>query len=324
MKSETRKEFIIKATLAGATLTSGLKAFSKALEDAAYNDLSPVASDSQATQKISIFSKNLQWLDYKAMADAAARMGFDGVDLTVRSKGHVLPQRVEEDLPKAVEAVRKAGLNIYMLTTEIVNAEDPFTERILKTAQQLGIGYYRMGWFKYLGDISISKNLESFKSAMTKLEKLNKKYNIHGAYQNHAGAGFGAAVWDLWMVIKDLDPRWIGCQYDVRHATVEGANSWLLGLELVHQHIRTINLKDFQWTLKDNKWEEENVPLGNGMVNFKKYLELLKSYRNNPLISVHYEYPLGGAESGADKLTINKELVIEAMQKDLITLKKWL
>lgn len=324
MNSQTRKEFLIKAALAGTTLSSGFKAFSMLAKEATYNNLPPAAASDKSAGKISIFSKNLQWLDYNSMAATAAKLGFDGVDLTVRSKGHVLPERVEEDLPKAVEAVRKAGLDVYSLTTEITKAEDPYTERILKTAHQLGVGYYRMGWFKYLEKISIAKNLYTFKSTMIKMEKLNKKYNIHGAYQNHSGAGFGAAIWDLWMVIKDLEPRWIGCQYDIRHATVEGANSWILGLELLQPYIKTINIKDFIWALKDGNWSEENVPLGKGMVNFKKYLELMKGHKYHGLISVHYEYPLGGAEAGADKLTIEKEKVIEAMQKDLVTLKTWL
>jgi hypothetical protein len=33
------------------------------------------------------------------MAKAATEIGFDGVDLTVRPKGHVLPDNVEKDLP---------------------------------------------------------------------------------------------------------------------------------------------------------------------------------------------------------------------------------
>jgi len=56
--------------------------------------------------KICIFSKHLQWLDYQGMAQTAADIGFDGIDLTVRPDGHVLPQRVREDLPKAVQAVK--------------------------------------------------------------------------------------------------------------------------------------------------------------------------------------------------------------------------
>src|SRR6204780_2192531 len=60
--------------------------------------------------KICVFSKHLQWTDVAEAAAIARDIGFDGVDLTVRPGGHVLPERVEADLPAAVEVVRGAGL----------------------------------------------------------------------------------------------------------------------------------------------------------------------------------------------------------------------
>src|SRR4030043_635172 len=44
----------------------------------------------EKTWRIGIFSKHLQWLGYREMADAAARLGFDHVDLPVRPGGHGL------------------------------------------------------------------------------------------------------------------------------------------------------------------------------------------------------------------------------------------
>jgi hypothetical protein len=41
-------------------------------------------------------------------------------------------------------------------------------------------------------------------------------------------------------------------------------------------------------------------------------------------VSVHYEYPLGGAEHGASEITLKREDVISAMRKDLTTLKQYL
>jgi hypothetical protein len=86
-------------------------------------------------------------------------MGFDGVDLTVRAKGHVLPERVVEDLPKAVGAVRKAGLEVNIISTDIADANDPSTEKILKTASSLGISTYRTGWFTYQKNLDIPANI---------------------------------------------------------------------------------------------------------------------------------------------------------------------
>ena len=75
------------------------------------------------------------------MAEAAAEMGFDGVDLTVRPKGHVLPEKVESDLPKAVEAMRKVGFSPFIMTTAVQDANDPTDQNVLSTASKLGFQY---------------------------------------------------------------------------------------------------------------------------------------------------------------------------------------
>jgi sugar phosphate isomerase/epimerase len=76
--------------------------------------------------------------------------------------------------------------------------------------------------------------------------------------------------------------------------------------------------------MNGNKIEEENVPLGRGIVDFKKYFDLVKQYNITGPISIHYEYPLGGAENGDKKITIPGEQVLSAMKMDLETLKGWL
>jgi sugar phosphate isomerase/epimerase len=274
--------------------------------------------------KICVFSKHLQWLNYTDMASAAAEMGFDGVDLSVRAKGHVLPERVAEDLPKAVAAVRKAGLEVYIISTDIANASDPQTEKVLKTAAGLKIFNYRTGWFTYRKDLDIPDNIEIFKSQFSGLQEINKKYGLHADYQNHSGEGFGSSIWDLWLSIKDLDPRYIGSQYDIYHATVAGAHSWPVGLELLHKYVHTTDIKDFRWELNQGKWKLTPVPLGDGMVDLRKYLSLVKKYNIPGPITLHCDYSSGGSESGATTLTIPGNDVLKAIKKDLGVLKNLL
>ena len=325
MKS-SRRNFIKKSMLATAVISSGLNAEAKAENNEKNADpdfISQNAKDNDSF-KISVFSKNLQWLDYAEMAKVAAEIGFDGIDLTVRPKGHVLPERVEEDLPKAVTAIQEAGLQVYMITTGITMTNDPLAERILKTASSLGIRHYRMGWINYDERIGIEENLKKIKNQLNELALLNKKYSIQGEYQNHSGIYFGAPIWDLHSVLQQIESPWIGSQYDIYHATIEGANAWPIGLKLLKPYIKSINIKDFQWTKKEGRWLVESLPLGEGMVNFKEYLKLLKQTDISVPVSIHYEYALGGAESGATTLTIEKEYIITAMKKDLATLKNYL
>lgn len=269
------------------------------------------------SREVCIFSKHLQWLDYNAMAETAADIGFDGVDIPVRPGGHVLPEKVEDDLPRAVEAVRNVGLDVAMMTTGIVDARDSNTEPILRIASELGIGYYRMGYLRYNQSLGVAKTLESYKSQFRDLAEMNKHYKIHGAYQNHAGTRVGGPVWDLWEILRDLDPRWIGCQYDVRHATVEGGFSWPLGLKLLSSYIKITAIKDFRWSKIHGKWDDESCPLGEGMVDFKKYFEIVKQRDIDGPISVHFEYPIMEASEQETSAEERRKKTIKVMQNDL-------
>ncbi|MFN7117594.1 MAG: sugar phosphate isomerase/epimerase family protein [Saprospiraceae bacterium] len=269
-----------------------------------------------------LFSKHLHWLDYARMAETAATLGFDGVDLTVRPGGHVEPQRVKEDLPIAVNLLQKAGLQVKTITTAIESVDSPFAEDIIKTAGNLNIQYYRLGWIKYDANKSLEEDLKRIKKQLKALNDLNRKYNIRGAYQNHAGNSFGAAVWDLWSVLKELDSEWLGSQYDLRHAMVEGLHAWENGFELLTPFINTLTVKDFYYTNVKTGDPLQNVPLGEGIVKWDAFFKKLKEKNIKVPISLHCEYPLGGADQGQKMLTIPESEVLNALKRDLAVVKK--
>src|SRR6185369_724825 len=128
----TRRKFLTNSMLTTAGLYSGVLLAGK-------NPEGPSVPADDLAWKLSVFSKTLHWMDYASMASAMAEMGFDGIDLTVRPEGHILPERVTDDLPRAVEIIKKAGLDVYSIVTAISDADDPLTEKILKTASGLGI-----------------------------------------------------------------------------------------------------------------------------------------------------------------------------------------
>lgn len=266
---------------------------------------------------VSLFSKHLQFLDYNDMAEAAAEMGFEGLDLTLRPGGHIEPERVTDDLPKAVESMKRHGLQPLMMTTNVTDATDSLSSTLLETASQQGLKFYRTGWLTYPEDKAIPKSIAEYAQQFKELEALNQKLGMHGGYQNHAGNHVGAPIWDIHQILHGRNPEYMGCQYDIRHAVVEGGSSWELGLKLIKDLINTIVIKDFKWGQVAGKWKPINVPLGEGMVDFPRYFSLLKKYKINVPISLHLEYELGGAEHGAKKITIDKKEVFKQMKRDL-------
>ncbi len=327
----SRRNFIAKSMLTAAGVTAGVKTNILRGDSLTSNPANPVFPGQVDKDgfKISIFSKHLHWLDYKDTAKALADMGFDGADLTVRPGGHVLPEKVETDLPKASEAMSKEGKKIYMITTSVIDADDPVSEKVLKTASSLGIKHYRTGYLNYNDKNPVRNDVAKFHQQLWKLATLNAKYSISGEYQNHSGnygqgIYFGAPIWDLAAALEKINSPWLGSQYDVYHATVEGANAWTVGLRLISQYIRSVDIKDFRWMEKDGKVRSVTIPLGEGMVDFKTFFTILKEYNVSVPLSMHFEYPLGGAENGNKELTMKKEDVLAAMKKDLDTLKKYL
>jgi sugar phosphate isomerase/epimerase len=267
--------------------------------------------------RVHLFSKHLQFLNYRDMSEAAAELGFDGLDLTVRPNGHVIPEKVTDDLPKAFEAMKSFGLSPKLLTTNVTNANDSGERTVLETASKSGFTHYRMGWLTYPEEKTIAESQELYGNQFKNLEVLNKKLRLVGCYQNHAGKHVGAPVWDMPPIFKVTNHEYIGAQYDIRHAVVEGGNSWELGLRLIKPFIKSIVIKDFKWGQVDGKWRPVNTPLGEGMVDFVRYFSLLKKYKINVPVSLHLEYDLGGAEHGASKITIDKKEVFTQMKKDL-------
>ena len=242
------------------------------------------------SQSIAIFSKHLQWLDYPAAAQAAAEAGFDALDIPVRPEGHVLPERAKEDLPRAVEASREAGLGVTMITTAITGADDPHAEAVLETAARLGIRHYRMGWVPY-GDKGVRRTLDDMVPRWRELAALNEQLGIHGGYQNHSGLSLGAPIWDLLLVLEEVGSPWLGCQYDIRHAVVEGAFSWVRDLEVIAPFIDTLVAKDFAWGPREEGLRVLDVPLGTGLVPLAEYVAELRRLGVSAPFSMHFEYP---------------------------------
>src|SRR5512140_3310143 len=61
---------------------------------------------------MTLYSISLQWAGYEEAADTAAKSGWPAIGWTVRGGGHVLPENVVRDLPKAVAAAKNAGLQV--------------------------------------------------------------------------------------------------------------------------------------------------------------------------------------------------------------------
>lgn len=286
----------------------------------------PAAARGPFRGTLCLFSKPVPQLNWQELAQAAKRAGFGGIDLTVRSGGHVAPERAPADLPQAVAAIRDAGLQVPMITTELLTADDPTAEPILSAAGKLSIPFLKPGYYHYKF-VNVLKELEEAGERFRGLVELAGKHGVQVGYHNHDGY-IGAPTWDMARVIEPLDPHSCGYYYDLSQATTEGGvGGWKIAAHLVMPRLKMIAAKDFVWKeVSPHRWQAQNCPLGEGMSHWKEFLQTLAQSDFHGPITVHEEYSIPGV-SDDQGIALTRATVPEVMaaaKKDLDYLKSLL
>ena len=276
----------------------------------------PGAARAEAgTPEFCIFSKHLQGLGFDQIADIAAGVGANGIEAPIRPGGHVEPERVEEELPKLVDALRKSGLQLTILTSGIneVSAAQ-HTEKVLRTAKALGVRRFRMGFCRYDLSQPIWPQLAAWGAKFKDVIRLSREIGIQPLSKNHSGRDYvGGPVWDVYSLMKDYPAREWAFAFDLYHATVEGGKSWPLEVNLVRDHVGAAYFKDFRWGAKG----VETCRLGEGVVNREAVGMLKKAGFNGP-VSLHVEY----LEPRRKEPNYVQEAIV-ATRRDLAVLKEW-
>lgn len=304
--SVSRREFLAANVAVGSTL-------------ALANCLTARAAETERVApakhyKIIGFSKPFRDFGPEQTADLVAEVGWDGIECPIRSRDtHIEPTRVEEDLPRMVEALQKRGKEVTLVTTDITKL-NPAAEKILRAMAKLGIKTYRLGFEKYPPGQHPSKKLTEFGAALKDLAAFNQEIGLRAGYQNHSGENYvGAPVWDLWTIMKNLDPKQMGVCFDIAHATIEGGLSWPIEARLMQPHFVSVFCKDFRWENGAKDWSPSWCPFGGGTVQ-KRFFDWLRTTDFDGPLSQHHEY---------ESLGKGQEMILN-LKKDLATLRDWL
>ena len=264
-----------------------------------------------ARPPLTLVSRHLQWASVEEGIDVAREAGFPAIAWTVRPGAHIEPADVERELPRVVDLTRKAGLDVPMIITQIGDVGAPRAEAILTTMRGLRISRYRAGSARYDLAQPVEPQLDAFKARLAALAELNERLGTLAMVHTHSrGHQIGGSGWDMWLAVKDLDPRFVGINFDVGHVTAKGGDGLLESIRAARTHVHAISVKDFVWRRKPSPaaeewaWETHFVPPGEGMVNFRDIFRfLVESSFNGPLETYfEYEVEVPGRDQPVDML----------------------
>jgi sugar phosphate isomerase/epimerase len=261
--------------------------------------VSLAASAAPGRPMLCIFSKHMPKYGWAELGVKAKEAGFDGVDLTVRPGGHVLPERVAEDLPKAVEAIRKAGIDVPMITTGLIAASDPAAKPTLEAMKKLGIPLFKTGYWRYKRGVSALKTIEETRKAFVELLAMSRAAGVTVGLHNHSADYVGCSLWDYREILRGVDSQDAGYYFDPGHSVVEGGGyGWRVSLDIVSERLKMVAVKDFFWEKSEKGWRVKWCPLGQGMVQWGEFFKRFAEIKFTGPISLHVEYP-GGEEPHA-------------------------
>ncbi len=267
---------------------------------------------------IALFSKVYQELklDFDQAAELTAEAGLDGVDCPVRPKGEIEPERAADDMPRYAEALRKHRVGLLLLTTGISSVATPHTESVLRTAKQLGIRYYRLGFSTVTKQKLSGTPLSEIKAQLRELAALNQQLGLTGVIQNHSPSGrstyVGGDLNEMFEIVKDFNPDQIGVAFDLGHALVVHGDDWPARFELLKPHIKLAYVKDV-------KRPHDFCRFGDGEFGQTDFFKRLKRMGLTAPLSMHIEYewiPKGQPKTRADLLKV--------LQHSQRTLRRWL
>ena len=88
----------------------------------------------------------------------------------------------------------------------------------------------------------LQPQLDVWKSKIEKLAKLNEECGTTAVFHVEGGAGnIGGGAWDLWLLIRDFDTKYVGMDFDLGHATFKGGPEVWESIRFMHKNVLAVD-----------------------------------------------------------------------------------
>jgi sugar phosphate isomerase/epimerase len=262
----------------------------------------------RSTPPICLFSDQIAKVGYDDLGGILKMLGFDGCDLSVQPGGHIPPEHADLDFMRAVEAMNGSGVDVYMISTTFTSPQDQTLRLAMQWGGEMGVPFFRPGHWKYTaGDVE-ARMVEAQRDIVG-LAAIARATGISVGIHNATPDFVGGAMWDTNMIIRGMEARLVGYDFDTGYAVAQGgAAGFNTLLHMAQPRLKMVTARDCYWNKEGSEWKLVECPLGEGMVDWPQFFAALVKVRFTGPISLQLGYPV------KDELP--------AIRKDLAFLKK--
>jgi len=244
---------------------------------------------------IVLFTKLFLGKDVGEIANAASRLGFDGIDLLVRPGFQAEPENPGA-IAGVVKQLQAAGLSVPMATTDLTAPSVVDTERLFAAFAESGIGVVRLGYWKYDPATGYAALFDTARRHLDQLQALAAKAGIKLTIQLHGGTIHGSGAQTA-ALLEGHDPNVLGAYPDPGNQVVQdGREDWQFTFDVLKPWLAAVGVKNGGWfpaglnESGQRAWHSDWLGLADGMVPWDAILTHLKTTGFDGLYTLHSHY----------------------------------
>jgi len=218
--------------------------------------------------------------------------------------GHVDPSLYMVDLDRAFQSFQDAGLDVPMVTTSFTSPSENYAYAILYVSAELGARFCRLGtWPPPPAPVVAGQNpapltpaqqnaqlrIMMMRNDLNQFAITGRRCKITPLLTNHAGSYPGRSIPEVEAMLAGIEPAGFGYCFDPAQAVIEArsADGWEAALEAALPRLGAIALSDVALP-KDAT--ASLCPLGDGVIDWKKFFSILAAARFHGPLSMHMDY----------------------------------
>jgi sugar phosphate isomerase/epimerase len=262
----------------------------------------------RSSPPVCLFSDQITKIGYDELGGIYKMLGVDGCDLAVQPGGHITPEHADLDFMRAIEAMTGSGVDVFMISTTFTSPADQTLRLAMQWGGEMGVPFFRPGHWKY-NQGEIEARMVEAQRDIAGLAAIARAVNIQVGIHNATPDYVGGAVWDLNMIIRGMEARLMGYDFDLGYASAQGGPAGFQTLaRMVMPRLKMVTARDCYWSKDGGEWKLVECPLGEGMVDWPGFFAAAAKAKFTGPISLQLGY------SPKDE--------VSAIKKDLAFLKK--
>ena len=242
---------------------------------------------------MNLCTSTLSGFDFNQALDIAVASECSGIELRVADSYHKSLHELSESGPCVTRAVNDRGLKLAVLNSYIPIEDDHAVDQLITAAQAMGVPKARVvlpraaraavasqanikeGIPSYHSHLKPNELIDKLMVSLVRLEEKARNAGVQILLELHWGtvmSSFSSAF----LLVRELDPRYVGITFDPANMMVEGKEDWEYGLTLISDYIANVHVKNVSWKASEDGWTWEWAAMEQGMLDWPHLIFLIR------------------------------------------------